>query len=204
MAAAMITSVAYNRRAFTALALIATAVLVYLNAAYGYSVPARGPFDTHVIVYYFIFGALFHHWADKIPANIYLFVASVLLSYVFLKYDATIYLAPITITYAMAFFGLIPFKKIGFLAGGDYSYGLYLYGFPVTQALLAIFPSVFTQKPLLLLPTALLVSFGVAAGSWHLIEKHALVLKKRLPAKWFPTNRSNKQFEELRLAAEAA
>ena len=43
---------------------------------------------------------------------------------------------------------------------GDLSYGVYLYAFPVQQALIHLFPNQF--------------------GAWSLVERHALSLKKRL------------------------
>jgi peptidoglycan/LPS O-acetylase OafA/YrhL len=59
---------------------------------------------------------------------------------------------------------------------GDYSYGLFLYGFPVQQALAALWPSLPPDwLTALALPTALL--FAIA--SWHLIERRALSLKPR-------------------------
>ena len=59
---------------------------------------------------------------------------------------------------------------------GDYSYGLFLYGFPVQQALAALYPSL-TPDALtaLALPVALLCAFV----SWHAIERRALSLKPR-------------------------
>jgi len=58
----------------------------------------------------------------------------------------------------------------------DLSYGTYLYGWPVQQALHALFP---TAAATLLLGPALLVTLGVAALSWFLVEKPALALKAR-------------------------
>lgn len=60
---------------------------------------------------------------------------------------------------------------------GDYSYGLFLYGFPVQQALAALYPSLSPDRlTLLALPVALLC----AIASWHLIERRTLSLKARL------------------------
>jgi len=56
----------------------------------------------------------------------------------------------------------------------DYSYGMYIFGWPVQQSLIAFFPHV---SPLLLFVVALAVTHGVAMMSWHLVEKRALRLK---------------------------
>jgi peptidoglycan/LPS O-acetylase OafA/YrhL len=49
----------------------------------------------------------------------------------------------------------------------DYSYGLFLYGFPVQQALLAFWPRL---EPLPFLALATPLALLCAAFSWHVIE----------------------------------
>jgi len=67
---------------------------------------------------------------------------------------------------------LVDFEKN---AGGDYSYGLYIYGYPVQQ-ILAHF-HVPQLGFALYLSAALLLALALAVASWHLIEKPALALK---------------------------
>ena len=62
---------------------------------------------------------------------------------------------------------------------GDYSYGLYLYAFPIQQALVARWPEI---APLELFGAAGLLTLVCACLSWHLIEKPALDYCKRLNA----------------------
>ena len=50
----------------------------------------------------------------------------------------------------------------------DYSYGLFLYGFPVQQSLVATFPEI---TPLALLPTSAACALVLAVASWHWIER---------------------------------
>jgi peptidoglycan/LPS O-acetylase OafA/YrhL len=57
---------------------------------------------------------------------------------------------------------------------GDYSYGVYIYGWPVQQVLANAFPSL---GPLGLFACAGTVTVGIAAMSWHFIEAPALRLK---------------------------
>lgn len=204
MAAAMLTRLAYSRTGFTIAMAAITLYLAVENHITGMSIPYRGPYNTHVIVYYFLFGALFFHWKHIIPARLGFFVASIPLSYLLLKYDELIYVAPIALVYGTLFFGLLPLPKFAALSSGDYSYGLYLYGFPVTQSVLALWPGLFVKRPLLLMPVAFLATVVIAVLSWRGIERHALGLKRHLPHRWFPTNRRNRVFEEQRLASEAA
>lgn len=58
---------------------------------------------------------------------------------------------------------------------GDFSYGLYLYGFVVQQTLLGIYPGMATLTNAFL---SLGISFVLAFVSWHLVESPALKLKK--------------------------
>jgi peptidoglycan/LPS O-acetylase OafA/YrhL len=62
------------------------------------------------------------------------------------------------------------------LKRGDYSYGIYLYGWPIQQALVALVPVRNTaQQVLLALPCIVLF----AMVSWHLIERPILGLRRR-------------------------
>jgi peptidoglycan/LPS O-acetylase OafA/YrhL len=60
---------------------------------------------------------------------------------------------------------------------GDFSYGLYIYGWPVEQTLLYLTGGALAWWQLF--PPALAVSAALAFLSWHLIEKRALRLKPR-------------------------
>jgi len=60
---------------------------------------------------------------------------------------------------------------------GDFSYGLYIYGWPAEQLLAWISGGTLATLPLFL--GALVLSLGLSALSWHLIEKRALRLKPR-------------------------
>ncbi len=59
---------------------------------------------------------------------------------------------------------------------GDYSYGLYLYAFPIQQALVLLNRDI---TPWRLFALALPLTLAVAALSWHGVEKPALGLKSR-------------------------
>ncbi len=61
---------------------------------------------------------------------------------------------------------------------GDYSYGIYIYAFPVQQTIAYLWPSMPLQYYLLL---SLTITMLLAAASWRLIESPALSLKPRKP-----------------------
>lgn len=59
---------------------------------------------------------------------------------------------------------------------GDYSYGVYIYAFPIQQALVQLLA---VRDPLTLTSIALPVTLAFAMMSWHLVESPALGLKGR-------------------------
>ncbi len=82
--------------------------------------------------------------------------------------------------YATIWFAFIPAGFIRrFNTLGDYSYGIYIYGWPVAQAVIALFPG-------LSAPEVFIIGFGLtlplAMASWHGIEKPALARRFALAA----------------------
>ncbi len=62
---------------------------------------------------------------------------------------------------------------------GDYSYGIYIYAFPIQQAVVYLWPGVGLGWYLVICS---LVTLVMAVASWHLVENRALALKPRRPA----------------------
>lgn len=61
---------------------------------------------------------------------------------------------------------------------GDFSYGVYIYAFPIQQSVLYLFPTL-PMAVYVLSSLALILAF--AAASWHLVERRALRWKPRRP-----------------------
>ena len=59
----------------------------------------------------------------------------------------------------------------------DLSYGIYLYGWPVSQALVQLMPN---AMPVQIAALTLLILVPIAAASWHLVEKPAQRLGHKL------------------------
>jgi peptidoglycan/LPS O-acetylase OafA/YrhL len=68
-----------------------------------------------------------------------------------------------------------PLQNFEQWAGGDYSYGLYIYGYPIQQTLTHFQFQRFGFGPFLTVGLALTLALAVA--SWRLIERRALMLK---------------------------
>jgi peptidoglycan/LPS O-acetylase OafA/YrhL len=75
---------------------------------------------------------------------------------------------------ALAYADLGPLRHFG--RHGDFSYGTYLYAFPIQQTCVHFLPWL---GPASLFFVALPLTLVAAALSWHLVEKPALRLKKR-------------------------
>jgi peptidoglycan/LPS O-acetylase OafA/YrhL len=83
----------------------------------------------------------------------------------------------VTIGYALLFLAYVPGGFIrGYNRFGDISYGIYIYAFPVQQAVVASFPGASVMVVIVL---STLVTIPLAMLSWHLVEKRALNLKGR-------------------------
>ncbi len=95
--------------------------------------------------------------------------------------------------YVVAVLGLTDMPKIPLLSSGDYSYSVYIYGFPIQQTVARF---VTEQNALTNFAIALPTTLVVAAISWHFVEKPFLALRHRFsgqsrvrevshPAVWF-------------------
>ena len=85
-------------------------------------------------------------------------------------------LGMIPLVYLTMYFGLLSLPKVPVFDRGDYSYGVYLYHFPILQAL----QQVFDLKSGAVMFVAAIVPITVMAMlSWHNIEKPILKFRKR-------------------------
>ena len=76
--------------------------------------------------------------------------------------------------FAVLALGLARFPLLARMQAHDYSYGIYIYAFPVQQTLVSFWP----QMPLLVyLLSSFVITVALAALSWHFVEKPALKLK---------------------------
>ncbi|MEE9403372.1 MAG: acyltransferase, partial [Algisphaera sp.] len=82
----------------------------------------------------------------------------------------------VTVPYLVLYLAYVPGGLIrGFNRFGDYSYGIYIYAFPVQQAVVSWKAGVsITAMTLWSFP----ITFALAYLSWHLLEKRVLKLKK--------------------------
>ena len=96
-----------------------------------------------------------------------LLIASVRIPY------ATVFTLPVLGSYLILWLAYLPaLQPLNLGRWGDFSYGTYLYAFPVQQLLTYCFGSKLTPALLFSLAAPLSVALGVT--SWHAVEKHFL------------------------------
>ncbi len=89
---------------------------------------------------------------------------------------------PFCIAY-LVLFGAYGLPALNFMQRHDYSYGLYLYAFPVQQCVATFSPG---ASPLKMTLLAAPITLALAVASWHLIEKPALAEVDRVTT-WLQT-----------------
>ena len=134
--------------------------------------------DAHAFRLSFMFfsGASFFVLRERIVLSGSIFSLSALaLGVAVFNPDAFFILYTATLAYILIYLAYLPdgyirrYNKLG-----DYSYGVYIYAFPVQQSTAALIPGV-SVLSMVMISTVVTLAFAVL--SWHLLEKHALKLK---------------------------
>ena len=132
-----------------------------------------------VLMPYFFAGALLYLLRGWIVLNRWLAAALCLLVIASLRAPALVPLRPAALAYVVFWLGYrLPFSR--FDARGDFSYGFYIYAFPVQQTL-ALW-QVHTLGVVVYILASSVLTFALAVGSYHLIERPCRRLKSiRMP-----------------------
>lgn len=165
-----------HRKAFTIIFSVATAWLIAGNIRTVLDGQHVEVLSSTLVVYYFFVGCLLFHWREYVPFHPALFVVFSIAAFALYFYRMP-FVAPIFVSYAVIYVGMIRIPRLPLIQSGDYSYGVYLYGFPIAQAVVCILPQLRGHGWLLFgIVAPAVVSF--AAVSWHFIEKPTLALKR--------------------------
>ncbi len=122
-------------------------------------------------------GSVIRVYYDRIPLSTWIlavFTAVLLLARLYLPFSYLNYVFTPWLVYAAFWFAYVPNLHF-FNRAGDYSYGLYIYAFPIEQALRQYMPAIL---PLEVFGLASLLTLVCAMLSWHFVEQPALKLKK--------------------------
>lgn len=147
----------------------------YKRGNAGELAPVNGP----VLVLSFLSGFLFFLYRDLIILSKSLFILATTACVGLLLLQHGAFLVAIPATYITVYLGLLNPPKIKYLLAGDYSYGLYLYGYPIQQAFASM--GSWAHHWYLNLAVSLSAAFVIAYMSWNYIEKPTLALRRYLP-----------------------
>ncbi|ODM76547.1 hypothetical protein A6X20_29750 [Bradyrhizobium elkanii] len=166
-------TICFNRVAFLGFMVIAQIGLIGYDIYRWDEVPIQ--LRPHLLVFCFLAGVGFYLWRDKVPFNRTVCLLALVLCAAGMATGRGDALAPVPAAYVACYLGLMNPRRSWIVSSGDYSYGLYLYGFVIQQCVAAFGPPV--QHWYLNLLISLPLAFGVAVASWHLVEKRALRLR---------------------------
>jgi peptidoglycan/LPS O-acetylase OafA/YrhL len=138
-----------------------------------------------LLVPIFLSGSLLYLYRDKVPDSGVIALGATLLFLAGMVipvgqgandyFQTSLNLTAIFLVYPLIWLGIhLPFARV--CAVNDYSYGIYIYAFPIQQLLVLWGINRWGYWSYTLVTLAAVVPFAVA--SWWLIEKHALRLKK--------------------------
>lgn len=128
----------------------------------------------------FFTGAGFYLLRNRVRLST--FIVASLFILIFVSYGIRplfITLTYLSLTYLLLYLAYVPSGRVRlFNRLGDYSYGLYIFAYPIQQTLVYTWPNI---GPVTLFVSSLLLALFFAMASWHLIEKPCLSLKPGLP-----------------------
>ena len=136
----------------------------------------------------FLLGVLGYHFRDRFSLSPWLLIlpAALVLLLAGTKFEAAayvIFVAHIVLVAGSMNYGVLT----SFCRKSDLSYGTYIYGWPVQQSLIVLFPGMGIAS-LLVFSLAIVPAFDLV--SWNLVEKPFLRLKRRDPRAFFPRLRA--------------
>ena len=184
----MVTGVLLHRKRIT-IAIFAAVAVAVLLAFYDPVMFSVRQDTTHFtewfIVMMFFFGVLFYINAAYIPLSLPLFLVAAAGYYVLTLLNQLGAVSGILLTYCMVWIGMQGFPWFDRLLKKDLSYGIYLYGFPITQAVIYLALPHMGGLPHivcfgLIFPAVLVLTAVFSTLSWDYIEKPALSLRKHI------------------------
>jgi peptidoglycan/LPS O-acetylase OafA/YrhL len=136
-----------------------------------------------MLILAFLIGGVIFIYRHAIPFNLPLATAAFVIGLAFIGWrqagqiELPGYCALPFLVYATASIGIIRLPKLPFFSRGDYSYGIYIYGFPIQQAVAYFLPH--HRVWWINFGMALPFTLCCAILSWHYVEKPSLNLRRR-------------------------
>lgn len=132
------------------------------------------PTEIYRLPAFFLAGTCFYLYRHTIVLKrqyFFTFLTCSLFVYIFSK-TATLYLIYFSLPYLLLYLAYVPKGFIRkFNNAGDYSYGIYIYAFPIQQSLSSYN---LIDSPYIMFSISLFLTLLLAIPSWHLIERRVL------------------------------
>jgi peptidoglycan/LPS O-acetylase OafA/YrhL len=131
--------------------------------------------DNSRLLFMFFCGASFYIYKDKIILSKYIFIPLFSITVISLFSDYFFLAYIVSLAYIIIFIAYIPagiIRKYNKL--GDYSYGMYIYAFPIQQMIASVVPGISVLHMIIF---ATIFVFLASILSWYLVEKRFLQLK---------------------------
>jgi peptidoglycan/LPS O-acetylase OafA/YrhL len=140
---------------------------------------------TRMFMFGFLAGALLYTFRNVVPYSLLTATVSAIVAFVLIALSrgeggmvALTYPAVALLAYVIAVVGMTKMPAMPFFHRGDYSYGIYIFGFPIQQTIVHFFPA--HREWWFNFALSLPITLMFAVASWHIIEKPALSWRKRL------------------------
>jgi peptidoglycan/LPS O-acetylase OafA/YrhL len=124
----------------------------------------------------FLFGVALFRLRGLIPYSVFLLFFSLVIYYALYSFNVTRLFTTLPVAYITIFLGLQDPRRLLLVKGADYSYGMYLYGYPVQQTVYYFFPQ--ARTPYLNATVSLMFAAMLAYVSWTFIEAKVVGQKK--------------------------
>lgn len=167
------------KRTLVLLTVVALQSLLLVYAWFG-SPPPSATVPGRVLVFAFLCGLLIYAYRDRLHWSWLWFAVAAGLSALLLMMPGGDWLVAGPMAYVTVFLGVTNPRRQTLVLSGDYSYGVFLYGYPIQQLVASMGPDFrhWWINMLIAYPLAVMV----AVLSWWGIERPALGLKPRLLA----------------------
>jgi len=140
----------------------------------------ENPVNGRALIVAFLAGVALQLYSDVIRLNGWVALVCMALGMLLLLDARHSFIAVFPLAYATVYLGLLNPKRISLLLSGDYSYGLYLFAFPIQQAEVTFFPAYAWWGYNAVV--ALILGLAYAALSWWFVEAPILSRKREISA----------------------
>jgi peptidoglycan/LPS O-acetylase OafA/YrhL len=171
LALVVISLVGLQRRPFLLLSLtvfMTIAQILRLDNKNYLPLTFNGP-PKQMTVLCFVFGVTCFLLKDRIRINFWTFVVAIVAYLVLINNRYGVYASAPIVAYSTIYMGIQNKIIPGVRSVSNYSYGIYLYGFPMQQAICYLLPQY--RVWWINFTLSIICTLGVAAISWHLVEK---------------------------------